>query len=220
MSKDPRRQEPGHSPRRASSPIMRVSDLPRVFRSLAVRRRQKITERFKGPYDWRRLFGLGVVLADLAIVSLANSAFDKVVSGYWPGMASIFGGLLLAIIMMRLGRPVLYLDWVLNGAFHIGLGLLLTKDPFLLSSWSFPLFATLLASSALLMTWIGMTLDIPGGRDWLMAGGLASFGCVVWSVIERSTVTIVEPDVVLGVVLLLLGLSIAGLGLSLRRRAE
>lgn len=216
---DDRRTSLGHSPGRAI-PRLRVPDLPRVFQALAFRRRRKTAGRFQGPYDWRRMFALGVILIDLAVLALANSVLGRIIAGYCPGMASIFGGLLLAIIIIRLGRPALYFDWIANGLLHIGLGLLLTKDPFLLSWSSFLLFSILLAGSALLMTWIGMTLDIPGGRAWLMAGGLASLICVAWLVVERLTVTFVEPDVVLGVVLLLLGLSIAGLGLSLKRRAE
>jgi len=59
------------------------------------------------------------MLIDMAIVAFANAGFGKLIFDFRPGMASLFGGLLLAIIVIRLGRPKLYFDWIVVGALHV-----------------------------------------------------------------------------------------------------
>jgi uncharacterized membrane protein HdeD (DUF308 family) len=73
-------------------------------------------------------------------------------------MAATFGGLILAIIMIRISRPKLYVDWILIGIAYLGLGLMLMRDPLLSSRTLFAFFCVLLAASALLTLWIGATL--------------------------------------------------------------
>ncbi|MBP1848305.1 uncharacterized membrane protein HdeD (DUF308 family) [Rhizobium petrolearium] len=189
------------------------------IRAAASRKRRKISDRFQGPYDGGRLFVVGIILVDMATVAFANSFFGRLAFQYWPGMASVFGGLLLAIIIIRLGRPKLYFDWIIVGILHLWLGLILTNDPLLASTWSLASFYVILAASAALTTWIGVTIGILGdGGTWLVAGGLASFVCaVVGGIINGWTDFSIEPDVILGTNLLLLGLAIGGLGLSLRK---
>ncbi|MGP4689386.1 hypothetical protein ACSV5K_23795 [Agrobacterium pusense] len=215
MSKH-RRPAPGHPPGRARASLMRVPDLLQAVQAAAMCRRVKVAGRFRGPYDWRRLFALGVILVDLAILAIVFSDGRGKIIDYWPGMSSIFGGLLLAIIIIRLGQPQLYLDWIANGLLHVGLGLVIAKDPMLAATSSFIIFCGLLITTAALTTWIGMTLNLAGGRSWMMAGGLTSLLNVVVPIVSRSTVLIVKPDIVLAVNLFLLGVSIAGYGLSIK----
>lgn len=207
----------GHPPRRASSAAMRVSDLLHSLGTATARRRRKVRGRFRGPYDWRRLFALGILLVDLAVLALANTILGTDLIDYRPGMAAIFGGLLLSIIMIRLGRPELYFDWIATGLLHVALGLTLISDPLLTTDGSFTLFSVLLLVTNLLTIWIGATLAIIAGRPWLIASGLTSLLCLAWMVFGPETTRLVEPDFVSAVELLLLGFSILGLAGAARR---
>jgi hypothetical protein len=188
---------------------------PSALRDATFRRRCNTRGRFRGPYDWKRLFALGIVLINVAAIGIANVVLDRGLGAYRPGMASLFAGLLLSIIMVRIGRPQLYLDWIAKGIFYSWLGSILLGDPALESVWSFSLFYILLVG--LLIIWIGATLGPDDGRAWLVAGGLSNLLCAAWATVDRCVAQHIEPDLVLSTSLLLLGLSICGFGLSLRK---
>ncbi|EJN06751.1 hypothetical protein [Phyllobacterium sp. YR531] len=202
------------------SDSLRVGGIMAFGQSLVYRRRGKVSGRFNGPYDWTRLVALGVVLISLASLALTNSILGRNFVGYWPGMSSIFGGLLLSIVLTRMGRPVLYLDWIANGVVRVGLGFLLSNDSLFASTLSLVLFCSLFTTSAVLTIWIGLTLNIVNGRAWLVAQGLVGLFCVAWTIFDHFTLANIRPDVILAVDLLLHGLAIAGVGLSLRRYAQ
>lgn len=211
-TRSPYRRPPIHAPMQT-----RVSEQFRALQAVISARRGETLHRFRQPSDWIRLIMLGVLLTDLAIIALANTVFEIRMTSYWPGMASIFGGLLLSIIIIRIGSPELFLDWIVFGTLQTTLGLLLTKQPSLaLTAW-FALFCLLLAASAALRLWIGVTLDAGNGGAWLAASGFTGFFCTFWAISCRLLGIIIDPDVVLAVDSLVSGLSIIGLGFSLRR---
>ena len=178
-------------------------------------RRSRVAGRFTGPVDWLRLVVLGVVLVNLAALALADTIFNgKIANG--SGLSAIFGGSMLCIAIVRIGRPAIYLDWVVSALLYIGLGIVLAGHSALLSTPVFGLFCLLFIASALLRTWIGATLDAGGGTSWLIAGGLTGLFCVAWMIFMRLGAIDVDPDFVLSVDLMVHGVSIAGFGLSLR----
>lgn len=180
--------------------------------------RNRNQNRFEGDYDAGRLVILGIVVIDLAAIAIANDVFGKLIINYWPGMASLFAGLLFAIIIIRLGRPALYIDWVANGVLHVCLGIVLTNDAYLLSTWFAISFYTLLIACGLTTTWIGVTLPFGNGRPSFVAGGLASLVVAASAIFDRLVTQAIAPDTILASLLLLLGLSTSYLGLSLRRK--
>jgi uncharacterized membrane protein HdeD (DUF308 family) len=178
-------------------------------------RRNRVAGRFTGPVDWLRLVVLGVVLVNLAALALAHAIFN----GNTPngsGLSAIFSGLMLWIAVIRIGRPAIYLDWIVSALLYIGLGFVLAGHAALVSTHVFGLFCLLFIASALLRTWIGATLEAGGGTAWLMAGGLTGLFCVVWMIVMRLGAIDVNPDLILSVDLMVHGVSIAGFGLSLR----
>lgn len=195
------------------------SPIEELFRAMVSRRREQTGGRFQGPYDAGRLVALGILVIDLAAIAIAHAVFGTLIIDYWPGMASLFAGLLFAIIIIRLGRPILYSDWIANGMLHVCLGLILTNDADLLATWSTIGFYAGLVASALATTWIGISLPIENGIPSLVAGGLASLVVAIIAIIDGLTVQLVAPDVILATMLLLLGLSTSSFGSSLRRRA-
>ncbi|MDX3924716.1 MAG: hypothetical protein QHC90_02750 [Shinella sp.] len=152
------------------------------------------------------------------MIAGANAVLDHLVIGYRPGMASLFAGLLFSIIVIRLGRPKLYLDWIVVGALHICLGLMLTRDPNLVSTWYPILFYLFLMACALMTTWIGLTMDAAEERPPLVAGGVSSLVVVIGAIVDASVTRKIAPDMVLATSLLLLGLSAGTLGMALRKR--
>lgn len=192
--------------------------LANFFRVAISERRHKTGERFKGPYDAGRLIVLGILLIDLAVIAGANAVLDDLVIEYRPGMASLFAGLLLSIIVIRLGRPKLYLDWIANGVLHVCLGLILARDPYLVSTWYPILFYLLLMACALMTTWIGLTMGAEEGRPAFLAGGISILVVAISAIVDAHGVRSIAPDVVLAASLLLLGLSTGALGMALRKR--
>lgn len=197
--------------------MMRVANVLHLCHKAVQKRRGKISDRFNQPNGGLRLIMLGVLLIDLAVIALSVDFFNLRLPDYWPGMASIFGGLLISIIIIRISRPKLFWDWIALGTLHTTLGFLLTKSPSLWSSQSFVVFCALLLATAILRLWIGATLVQWNGRSYLLASGLTGLFCTGWAVATRLTSSPTSPDFILAVDLLITGLSIAGLGLSLRQ---
>jgi hypothetical protein len=152
---------------------------------------------------------------NLAGLALAHAIFN----GNTPngsGLSAIFGGLMLWMAVIRIGRPAIYLDWIVSALLYISLGFALASNSALGSTLVFGLFCFLFIASALLRTWIGATLEAGGGTAWLTAGGLTGLFCVAWMIVMRLGAIDINPDFVLSVDLMVHGVSIAGFGISLR----
>ncbi|WLD96324.1 hypothetical protein PX860_12280 [Agrobacterium leguminum] len=132
-------------------------------------------------------------------------------AGYIPGMESIFGGLLVSVIIMRIGRPDLYIDWICAGIVQVCLGFILVKSPDL---EYFSVFFIAMLLLATLRVFIGMT--IPSASLW--AGGLTTFFCLASSTLDRVASFALAPDVIVATDLALTGISIASFGLSIRSK--
>ncbi len=205
----------GHQSGRALS-AARVPTFFGIFRAAISNRRRAISNRFRQPSDWIRLVALGILLIDLAALSLLNTLSGWGVNGYRPGMGAVFGGLLTGIITIRVARPALYMDWIATGILQIGLGFILSGEPQLAAMPAFALFCILFAALGTVRLWIGATLEPGKGAASLMAGGLTSLFCVAWAVIDRFAAIGVASDVIVATDLLLTGISIVGFGLALR----
>lgn len=172
--------------------------------------------RFRRPTDWRRLVALGVVLIDFAILSIANRLLDHHFDGYLPGLGSVLGGLLFGIIIFRLARPALYLDWIAIGVLQAATGCIVSIDPELGATGTFPAVCSLLLVLSGLRLWTGETVRPRRGAASLLAGGYATLFLVLWLLISHRFRVGTGPDMVLAADLLIAGLSMLFFGLSLR----
>ncbi|MCM5555781.1 hypothetical protein [Pleomorphomonas sp. NRK KF1] len=182
--------------------------------------------RFGAPADWRRLCALGAMLSGLAGLPVASFLVggltgDYLTDDYLTGLASIVGGLLQVLLILRIGSPDVYGDWVSLGMLDACLGMLLTFDPGL-ALWTSPaLFALLLAASSLVRIWIGLTLATGSAFTWLGTSGLMGFFLLLWLVGATHALSgfdrLIALDLVLRVDLFLRGAAIVGFGLSLSR---
>ncbi len=108
-----------------------------------------------------RLVALGAIVVNLAALGLTGPIFGSRLADYSPGFPAIFSGAMLCIIVIRIGRPALYLDWIASGLLYIGLGSLLSSHAVTASPMAFALFCALFLASALLRIWIAATLGRP-----------------------------------------------------------
>ncbi|MFB9948708.1 hypothetical protein ACFFP0_07600 [Rhizobium puerariae] len=187
-----------------------------TLKSAILNRRKVTSERFHQPSAWLRLIVLGVLLVDLAILTFANTQFGRNISGYWPGMGFVFGGLLIGIIIMRLARPLLYLDWIAVAVLKIVLGFMLARDPLQTALPAFLLFSFAFTILGVLKIWIGISFPFGRAAASLTAGGLVSLFIVAGLVVDRVAELGIGADTILAIDLTIAGLSIIGFGLALR----
>lgn len=198
------------------SPILLRSPIVHFIQHTISKRRETTCNRFKKPSAWLRLVALGIILINLALLSLTKSVFGVNFGGYWPGMESIFAGVLLVIITTKLARPVIYFDWILLAALEIAVGILLEKQT---TTPSFPLFALLalvFACLAITKCWIGITLESGKASASMIAGGVAGLFCAACLVLDHCLFLAIGPETIVATDLVITGFSIIGLGFALR----
>jgi hypothetical protein len=61
---------------------------------------------------------------------------------------------MLCVIILRISRPAIYLDWIVSGLLYIGLGGALASQAMSSSASALTLFCVLLLATALLRIWI------------------------------------------------------------------
>lgn len=193
---------------------------------LILAEQERTAHRFESFGAWRRVLALGVMLAGLAglpVLDLTIYGFD---GSYFPGMASLFAGLLQALLILKIARPEVYADWLALGIFDILIGAPLLVDPTLAAGWSLASFGLCFAMSALVRVWIGMTFRDANAFTWMGASGLVGLFLLAWflvAVFSSRDVSLdlpVAADLVLRADLALRGAAIMGFGVSLRDRED
>jgi len=187
-----------------------------TLRKAVSSRRLSTSNRFQQPSVWLRFVALGVLLVDLALLTLAKTQLDRNIDGYWPGMGSVFAGLLIGIIIMRLARPRIYFDWIAVAALKIALGLMLAADPLRDTFIPFAQFSLLFTMLSGLKLWIGLTLPQGKAAASLLAGGFASLFCAMTFMIDYFVELGIGAETVLAIDLIVTGFSIIAFGLALR----
>ena len=122
---------------------------------------------------------------------------------------------MLCIAVIRIGRPAIYLDWIVSALLYIGLGFVLA--PFR-AGFDACFRAFLLPFHRLRASANMDRRDTRRGRRHGVANRRRHDGyvCVAWMIFMRLGAIDVDPNFVLSVDLMVHGVSIAGLGLSLR----
>ncbi|WP_147181636.1 MULTISPECIES: hypothetical protein [Alphaproteobacteria] len=218
MARSKSRPKNGHPPRRASPP--RASGLHWLRGLQSQHNSDRDNKRFSGGHDWRRLIALGVIVVDLTVLGFLSSSLGRVTWGYWPGMAAMFSGLLISIIIFRIGRPKIYWDWAVLGALEIGIGITLKTDPLLLSPLGSLLFYGLLAMSAVQLYVIGASTKPAKAWTWLGAGGIANMVVTTLGCLDHFTSKTISAETAVLTTLMIIGLSLIGLGTSLRPKRD
>lgn len=170
------------------------------------------------------MLALGVMLAGLAGVPVVSLILYGVNGSYFPGMASIFGGFLQALLIIRIASPDVYPDWIGLGVIDVLIGVILLFDPGLAACWSLAGFGFCFAASAVVRIWIGLTFRDAGAFTFIGASGLVGLFLLAWfliALLSSDDIRLDLPiatDLVLRADLLLRGAALIGFGLSLRNR--
>lgn len=202
--------------RRNAAVIKRISlGLP-VLQAAISNRRAFTSNRFKRPSAWLRLVALGVLLVNLALLTLGNSLLGFNTRGYWPGMESVFAGLLIAVIIVKLAHPLVYMDWIALAVLEIALGVALEKETASASSSAFLVLALTFIALGLTKLWIGVTFVSGQAGVSLTAGGLAGLFCASCLLADRLSELGIGSQTIVATDLMITGFSIIGFGLALR----
>jgi hypothetical protein len=159
---------------------------------------------------------LGILLVNLAVLTFANTHLDRNIGGYRPGMGFVFAGLLVGIIVLRIARPLLYLDWIAVGLLKIILGVILGSAPSQTTLLAFISFSLVFTILAMLKVWIGIAFPPGKAAASLTAGGFVSLFCVAGVVVTRMAKLGISVDTILAIDLTITGFSIIGFGLAMR----
>ncbi|OCJ58610.1 hypothetical protein A6U94_23725 [Agrobacterium tumefaciens] len=162
------------------------------------------------------MIALGTIVVDLTLLGFFSSSMGRMTWGYWPGMAAIFSGSLISIIIFRIGRPRIYWDWVGLGAMEICLGIILKTDPLLASPVDALLFYGVLAMSAVQLYLIGASMKPGKAWTWLGAGGIANIIVMTLGCLDHFTLETIAVETALLTTLMIIGMSLIGFGASLR----
>jgi len=206
-------------PRHQRGRALRRTRVPRSLQALQntiSERRHVTSDRFRQPLAWLRLVVLGILLVNLALLTFANTQFERNIGGYLPGMGFVFAGLLVGIIVLRIARPFLYLDWIASGLLMIVLGIMLGTAPSQVTLLAFVPFGFVFTILGMLKVWIGITFPPGKAAASLIAGGFVSLFCVAGVVVARVAKLGISVDTILAIDLTITGFSIICFGLALR----
>lgn len=171
--------------------------------------------RFAQPLAWIRVVALGIVLLNLAILMLLASYNRLPTQGFDPGIGALFGGALVGIIIVRIGSPKLYWDWILLATLIAISGSLVSARADSSSDITCaPVIATL-AFGATTKIWIGRTHP-PALMAPLLAGGITSLFCAVTLVIDYVFRVGIGPGRIVSIDLGITGLAIIYAGFASR----
>ncbi|MGR7997721.1 hypothetical protein [Xanthobacter sp. ZOL 2024] len=208
----------GHPPERAPR-LARVPGLSRRLRAGLAARKRRTAGRFAAPTAWLPLALLGLML--ICLSALAPVLFEGTPGAFDTGILAFYCGVLECMIIIRLGWPECYLDWMACGLFYMAFGGVLAGHVRLAALPRFALFATLFLACAFLRIWITLSLPLASDRDrgaGLLASALTGVFCGAWLIASRLVGAPGAPGVILAVDLMIYGVAVTGFGLSMRNK--
>ncbi len=203
-----------------------LSRLATPLTEAVVRDQDRTAFRFRGRGCWRRMIALGSMLAGLAGVPVVSMVAYGLNGSYSPGMASIFGGFLQVLLILKIASPDIYPDWLSMGAFDVLIGMVLLTDPGLAGGLSCAVFILCLTLSAICRIGIGLTFRHANALIWIGVSGFVGLFLLAWflaALFLTDDIRLDLPmaaDMVLRADLTLRGLALIGFGISLKTGDE
>ncbi len=183
--------------------------------ALAAYRRSR-APRFRQRRDGLRLSILASCLLAYSVLAFTEALAPGGVPGVVGGTPTIFGGVTIAIIIIKIARPEVYADWILSAAIYVGVGLSLFVGQARNEVLAQISFSVLLIAAGAVRIWIGLTVDRESAAVWLcssggiaMASGLVAFADWLFAM-QFSLPAMLAVD------LASLGISIARFGILVR----
>jgi uncharacterized membrane protein HdeD (DUF308 family) len=196
----------------------RGARLPMMKRAgeLLARHRQNCALRFTGAADWLRLTSLGTLIMTFSAIALADVLSPEPLPGHFGGSAALFAGTVTAMVVVKLEKGGINLEWISFAMCSIGIGTVLYVDEQISEFASLLLISLFLALSSLTRFFIGLTASPQTAADWIFVSGyitaLGGFLIVAAWIMRLSA----SPPTIITLDCLFQGISIMGFGLSLR----
>jgi uncharacterized membrane protein HdeD (DUF308 family) len=178
--------------------------------------RRRFEHRFGHGNDWRRLAILGVLVISFSALALADALAPTPFPDHFGGGSAIFSGIAVLLLIQKISRTRIYVDWMFNAIFYIGVGLTLYADEALDHILPLVLVCTFLFASGLSRIWIGVTGEPQAAASWMLSSGCIALFSVLWIAGDQAFQMPTTPSIILALDALFQGISIAGFGLSLK----
>ena len=164
------------------------------------------------PTDCRRLMFLGLLLVVFGAMAFAGEHRSRAIVGNLNGISAIFGGAAIIVVILKLGRGKICIDWILAAAFYFGAGLVVRSDNTLPYTIFSILLCTLFLFSAFSRISIGLSTSPQGAAVWMLYSGiLATIGAILIG-IALSYHMRAAPRFIISLDTIFLGVSIANFG--------
>ncbi len=178
--------------------------------------RRRFEHRFGHGNDWRRLAILGVLVISFSALALADAWAPTPIPDHFGGGSAIFSGIAVLLLIQKISRTRIYVDWMLNAIFYIGAGLTLYAVEALDHILPLVLVCAFLFASGLSRIWIGVTGEPQAAASWMLSSGCIALLSVLWIAGDQAFHMPTTPSIILAFDALFQGISIAGFGLSLK----
>ena len=164
------------------------------------------------PTDCRRLLFLGLILVLFGAITFAGEYRPRAIVGNLSGISAIYGGVATIIVILKLGRGKICIDWILAAAFYFGAGLVVRSDNTLPYTIFSILLCTLFLLSAFSRISIGLSTSPQGAAVWMLYSGiLAIMGAILIGIALAHDMR-AAPQFIISLDTIFLGVSIANFG--------
>jgi hypothetical protein len=126
------------------------------------------------------------------------------------GTSSGFSGIAIVIIISKISKPSIYIDWTLAGLLCVLVGALFHADETLVSPDLLIAGCISLSAAAVTRIWIGVTAFPPSAGSWLFISSCFAVAGSMWVLIGTIANWPVTPRLVLICDTFVLGLCVLG----------
>lgn len=180
------------------------------------RHQRLVRERFGRDSDWLRLLFLGAILIALSTVALADGLAVEHSPGHFGGSSAIFGGIGVALFVIRIARGAPYWDWLLSAILYFLAGVVFSLDENLSSVSSLLCVFSLMFACGAIRIWIGLTASPYEGASWIFCSGWVGVCSGIWIALLWLLAAQTTIALIFAFDTLFQGIAIAGFGISLK----
>lgn len=178
--------------------------------------RRMFRARFRREMDWLRLMVLGGILTTFSALALADALAVQPGQEHFSGGSAIFSGIIMILVVLKIARGDIYIDWLMNGIPCILAGVALSSDENLTSISTLIFLSTFLVASGIARIWIGLTASPEDGATWILSSGCVAILSAFWIFCAWFLAMPTTAALILAFDTLFQGIAMTGYGLSLK----
>jgi uncharacterized membrane protein HdeD (DUF308 family) len=157
---------------------------------------------------------LGLIVVLFGAIAFAGEDRPIAIVGNLNGISAIYAGVAIIIVILKLGRGKICIDWISAAAFYFCAGLVVRSDNTLPYTICSILLCTLFLFSALSRISIGLSASPQRAAVWMFYSGiLATIGAILIGIALTYHMR-AAPQFIISLDTIFLGVSIANFGYS------